>query len=322
MLVLRADEVVIEGARHSRRRATWLTAIGFVVMASIPLMGSGPMTGLRWTTSLTLLAMAVGLFAFARPRRIQVRLRKQGADLLINERKLPRDQVELVMGAGQLKDGTPSSEYTVQLRVPEQPDMLLLEGRRPDRVLMELRQLAEHLELPVRSGWGLPEAAAPWKEAAPTRPLPKQVLQLHPFQRQRRVAFTVAVGTIGMAVAIWLMISARLDLGRTIVWGSYALAGLTLVAAGLVAFGAWTDRCIVSLSQGGIDVEHRMFGLRVGTEHTPADNWVGAYRVQSTEGELVHVLLDLGDRLVAVACAGDEAAPVEDQLRQLAAKDP
>ncbi len=322
MLVLRADEVVIEGARHSRRRATWLTAIGFVVMASIPLMGSGPMTGLRWATSLTLLAMAAGLFAFARPRRTQVRLRKQGANLSINGQNVRRDQVELVMGAGQLTDGTPSSDYMVHLRVAEHPDMLLLEGRHPDRVLMDLRQLAEHLELPVRSGWGLPDAASPWKAADPTRTLPQQVLELHPFQRQRRVAFTVAAGTVGMAVAIWLMVSARLDLGRSIVWGSYALAGLTLVAAGLVAFGAWTDRCIVSISQTGIEVEHRMFGMRVGTTHTPAKRWVGAYRVHSTEGELVHVLLDLGDKLVAVACAGDEATPVEQQLRQLAAKEP
>ena len=322
MLVLREDEVVIEVGRHRRPRATWLTGIGFVAMASIPLMGSGPMTLLRWATSLTLLAMAFGLFAFAWQRRVQVRLGRDGASLLINGQRVAAKQVELVMGAGQLTDGTASSDYTVHLRAADQPDLLLLEGRHPDRVLMDLRQLATHLKLPVRSGWGLPEAAAPWKAADPTRALPQKVLELHPFQRQRRVAFTVAAGTIGMAVAIWLMVSARLDLGRTIVWGSYALAGLTLVAAGLVAFGAWTDRCIVSISASGIEVEHRMFGMRVGTKHTPAKSWIGAYRVQSTEGELVHVLLDLGDKLVAVACAGDEAAPVEQQLRQLAANDP
>ena len=315
MLILHAEAGVVEVGKRGRPHATWMTAMGFVAMAVLPLLGTGPMTAARWAATCALLLLAAALFGFARRPSSRLRLRNDGSRIHVNGHSAAIADADLILEAGQLTVGTPRSRYQVCLRLPNVAPILLLEGRAPDRVLMDLRKLARELKLRVHSGWGLPSGAEPWKASQGDATLPRCVLSLQPYQRQRRVALTVALGTVGMAVAMSLMVSARIDRGQTIGSGSYALGGLTLLIALLIALGVGTDRRVATLGPDGLELERRIFGLRFRVRRVPAEGWVGAYRVHSSEGELAHLLMDFGDRVVSVPCAGESELDVAGLLQ-------
>ncbi|HMR08765.1 MAG TPA: hypothetical protein PKA88_23455, partial [Polyangiaceae bacterium] len=76
-----------------------------------------------------------------------------------------------------------------------------------------------------------------------------------------------------------------------------------------------TDRRVATLGPAGLELERRIFGLRLSVRREPAEGWVGAYRVHSSEGELAHLLMDFGDRVVSVPCAGESELDVAGLLR-------
>jgi hypothetical protein len=310
MLLLQAEGGAVEVGKRGRPHATWMTAMGFVAMAALPFFGAGSMTAARWATTFALLLLAAALFAFARRPRSSVQIRVEGDKILIDGKSASKADAELALETGQLAVGTPRSRYRVCLRLPSAAPVVLLEGRAPDRVLTDLRHVVRELDLRVVSGWGLPSAAEPWKVSQSDRSPPERMLALQPYQRQRRVSFTVALGTIGMAVAMALMVSARLDRGQTVGNGSYTLGALTLLIALMIAVGVGSDRRVATLGSFGVEIERRMFGVRLSRRTIDARGWVGAYRVHTSEEELVHLLLDFGDRVVSVPCAGESEEAV------------
>lgn len=313
MLLLRADETVIEVGRRSRTHSTWLTGVALFVMAWLPLLEPGAISLPRALSSVALLAIAGALIAYARRRQLRRVVELHKEHLVVDGERLPRSDVELVLSAGPLSDDSSHSRYRVCLR-HRGGDTVLLESRSPDRVLSDLRRVHPLLGLAVRGGWGLAKGATPWTPAEPTRVLPSATLRVAPYLRQNRIVLTAGVGGVGIALAITLMMRARLAAGLAISTQSYALAAVCVLLCLGVAAAVWGESRVVSSDAHGMSVESRLFGLRFSSERIDAERWVGAWLVHTQEGDLAHLVLDFGDRLVAVACAGEELAALQARL--------
>ncbi|MCA9592642.1 MAG: hypothetical protein KC776_05000 [Myxococcales bacterium] len=322
MVLGRITATTLEFYRRGRLRAPLLTATAFAVLALLPLLTPGVPDGHPIATAVLLGALSVSLFWYSvrRAERLIVDLaqgvvRTRRGDLPLSGAR------ELVLTNTTEVDEAPRRRYRIELLFASGAHLRLLEGSDPARVLSDLRKVLGVLELPVRTGWGLPPGATPWRDGeapAAAATAPAFVAEARPYESQGRTAATVFGGTVVIAVAMGIMMTARLRRGEAISALSASLAAVTLLillVVGVVVLGLRTR---VRWGDGTLDIERTVFGHAFGRERVVVEKLRGVHAVSPGTEMLEHVLLDAGDDLYAVACAGGGGSELAAALQTLA----
>ncbi len=218
-------------------------------------------------------------------------------------------------------DEAPRRRYRVELALAAGHHIRLLEGSDPARVLRDLRQVVLKLELPVRSGWELPANATPWL-ASPSAAHPPPtaapfVAEARPHVSQGRTAVTVLTGAIVTSVAMGIMLVSRIRRDESLSALSLALTLGTVAILILLALLLTGLRTRVRWADGVLQLESGVFGRSWSVASVDAAELRGVYAVSATPGTVEHILLDTGDDLVAVPCAGGGGEAVREAMLPL-----
>lgn len=206
--------------------------------------------------------------------------------------------------------------YSVVLKTAD-ASVKLLEDSDPATVLMDLRRVLGQRPMTIEAGWGLEvedvvAAGQPRKRAAVAgRPL-TFVGGAGPGYREAGLTVIVT----GILIALFL---ARLVIGRLIagtpatalgLWAPTLLL-LAVVLTGLLAFTART-----TLSVGSEVVwSQSVLGITFARFVAPVDAVVGIHAVGPSPDRVLHVLVDLGDRVLSLPCPDADAAARAQSLR-------
>lgn len=315
MLLSHVSPGRLEFRRHRRSRAPLLVGVAFAALALLPLLSPGPVTLFRALTSVVLVASAVLLIRFTRPQSARVVLR-------VRDRILERDGEEIslgscsaeLVGAKDQEAAQPGSMYRVELVLEDGRRELLLEHEDPADVVADLIRIREVLPLPVVSGWGLPQDAAPWEAPAPAADTAQGHVDLtvlrHPAQRSS--AITTLIGGVATATAMGIMIGAQAERGDPISRLSVVLAGATVVLILLIGAFIATDRIRI-WGDTELRIERRALGIVWKRQLIPRAALRHAWAV-GPDAEPHHLLLQLDSGLLALRCVGEQARRLRSQL--------
>lgn len=168
----------------------------FAALEVVPLTAPGPFTALRVVGSLVLLALAVGLILYARPKTLRHALpARPGA---------APERLEL--GGDELPP-----VYRATLVLGDGSRHMVLEGPEPSRVLEDAAHLGKALGVPFGDGWGLSAPALTnllATSSAPEKRFTEQdsfTLEHPPLPGQRAAAYTTLWGSAFVLVASFWM---------------------------------------------------------------------------------------------------------------------
>ena len=312
----------IEISRTVRSSPALLVGIGFSIMALLPVLGPGPFSAARALTAALLGAVAVFLVRAGRrrtrvaasfdPGRKTVRL--DGGE------PIPLGDARIVL-EGRLGPSKPLPEtyYEATLELDSRRVVQLSESDDPAVVLSEIGSVLSAIDLPVRTGWGLADTAAPWEPmnqgAAALAPSDRAPIELRPeaSKSAKSSGLTVIVMGIGIGAVMAVMVSSQLQKGGEVSALSYALPTLA-IAVMLVAGAALVSRHQRLRVDGEIVLETRVLGLPIATVVIDRAD-VGDVHLVSPDGaDPRHVLVQTARGPVSVSCSPAEAASMRDAI--------
>lgn len=291
---------------------TVLTGLVLLVAGSLPLLDAGPMTPVRALTAAAIYAVALALIFIGRRHTEQVVVALDRGTLEIEGKSVPLTRARFVSlsSTGSTEEKAARSRYRAELVLEEAKRIVLLERADPAGVLLDLRRTLALWPLPVRSGWGLPDHAEPWKSGAPPRALESSQRQVEggaPFVNERGAGVCILGGAVVVGVAMGLMHGARVQRGDPTGILSWVLSATTLaIMLGLALFFL-TDRIEARLEDGKLVIDRLAFGLRRRLSSLSASEVTGVYAVGVDPDVPQHLLLDAGSALRAFPLAGEPA---------------
>lgn len=309
MVEASSDRVVVRG--RLPREGPLLVASALAAMAVVPLISPGPLTPARVAMALVLggIAAAIGRGAVGRRRELAI-------DVSSGEIVFGRDRYPLTAARRFLLTTTggeaaePRVAYRAELELEGSTRVVVLEGTDPGAVLHDLGRLLEHLQLPVRRGWGIPADAEPWRPATSERsaPAPHPArMRIAPLPSQRRAAIAVTGGALFTTIAMSVMFGTRLRQGSDVAPLSWALAVVTVTLLYLIGLFIATDHVALAIGDGRVRVERRAFGRARSRWELPLSEVRRAYAVGPDVDEPRHVLVETPRGAVAIACSGADA---------------
>jgi len=292
--------------------ATVLSAGALAVMGSLPLLAPGPMTSGRAALVLSLFAISALLILldYRRTERISVALERGAIET--SQRSLPLSQARFIAlsSTGSTHERAARGRYRAELVMDGSERVILIERVDPAQVLADLRRVLRHWSLPVRSGWGLPETADPWREreATPAR-APSEIVtgSGQPFASERGAGWCVLGGFIVIGTAVSLMHGARIRKGADTSALSWTLTTTLLVVVLALSLFLLSDRVVARADSDGLLLERRAFGLRLHGQALPWSRLRGVWAVGVDPNVPQHLLMDLGTELLAFPFAGEAA---------------
>ncbi len=311
MILRQASAERLEVMRRTSMKAPWFIAFALALIAMLPLLSGGTPTLARIVASALLLFASASLFAFSRPREqlTSLDLREKTITSKRGKISLERARYYALQGAGHSPaDEAARNRYRVDLVLDDGRPIPLLERADPARVLGDLRAALRYLPLPVKGGWGLPSAAEPWKGDRPIVPAADREVEAHgrPMPSETGAGICALGGTLVIGTVIVLAHMARIENNRPTSGLSDALNATLLFLLVSITTFLLTDRISVVRRGAALLVERRAFGFRLGNKSIALDGFRGAFAVGPTEIPL-HVLIDLGDNLVAIPMVGEPA---------------
>jgi hypothetical protein len=205
--------------------------------------------------------------------------------------------------------------YGVLLRVPE-GDIKLLEHSNPAVVLMDLRRILASWDIAVESGWGLPDDAirpdSPRMLAGPS--LLELSFQGRPGRSYREAGLTVLATGILIFLVLGRMVADRVSAGTPASTVSLAVPALLLVTVLFAGALVLTLRTTLTVGRAVV-YRQQVLGLTLRELELPVAMVWGLYAVAPVSGEVLHVLVDLGDRVLAVPCPETDASERIQALR-------
>lgn len=313
-----AEELLFFGRRSVG--APLLVGMAFVAVSVVPWVAPGPLNLARALAGVSSAVIAAVLLRAGWPRARRVSLRLRDGKILADKASYALD-----LARGFALTATPATEpgvlYRVELAVEgAEPPLVLLEGRKPDVLLNELRRALEFFPAPVAAGWGLPADPAQWSLSAPHRPLsfrpptPEAIeIVTRGIAGARDVGLTVIGCGLGTAAIMVLEVSARLGHGDAPLFLDIALPIFTLtlvftVAAAILSYGA---RVTVS---DRIEGRVTVFGITLRRDSIDPQTLRGVYLVSPRGNEPEHVLFDTDAGALALPAAGRGALDLKNVL--------
>jgi hypothetical protein len=300
----------LELTRRSSARAPLFTAVGFALMALLPLCGPGPVTLARTLFGAALSLVAAALFAYAWPRVHTVGIALDSGTLELEGRTVPlaRARALALASGGATREGALRVRYRVELLLDDAERVVLLERSDPARVLADLRELLRHLSLPVQTGWGLPEHAEPWRDEGRIDSPPRSGAEhTRPYEGELGAGIMVLGGFGVIGGAMTIMHSARIEHALPTSFESYALSSITGTLVLALALFLLTDRAEASVDDKELTLERRAFGLRLARRRIPLGDVRGVYSVGPADGNPLHLLVDAKAGPIAWPFAGPGA---------------
>lgn len=306
---------------------TVLTGVVLLVAGSLPLLDAGPMTPVRALTAAAIYAAALTLIFIGRRHTDQIVVALDRGTLEVGGRSTPLTRVRFVSlsSTGSTEEKAARSRYRAELVLEEAKRVVLLERADPAGVLLDLRRTLALWPLPVRTGWGLPDHAEPWKSGGQPRALSTSDRHVEggvPFVNERGAGMCILGGAIVVGVAMGLMHGARVQRGDPTGLLSWVLSATAVaIMLGLAVFFL-TDRVEARLEQGTLVIDRRAFGLRRTLSTLGAGEVFGVYAVGVDPDVPQHLLLDAGSALRAFPLAGEPARRFARALGQRGFTDP
>jgi len=282
------------------------------VMGTLPLLALGPLTAGRIALCVVLYAVAGTLLHIARRRveQLVVSLDRGTIEGDHASHPITRARFLSLSSTGSAEEHAQRGRYRVELVMEGPARLVLLERSDPAKVLADLRRLLRHWSLPVRSGWGLPDGAEPWKESgSPNRDRPSSPVVEHgaPFPNERGAGWCVLGGSIVIGTAMGIMHGARVEKGAPTALLSWFLSGVTLSLVVALAAFLLTDRVEARVEGDEVRVERRVVGVRVSQRVVRTGDVRGVYAVGVDESVPLHLLLDTQEGLESFPLTGEPA---------------
>ncbi|MEZ4234168.1 MAG: hypothetical protein R3B89_33650 [Polyangiaceae bacterium] len=294
----------------------------FLVAALLPFFGE-ELTLPHWLTFAVLAAIGGGLIGVSWPRRkrLVLQLRERRLEGAGNPIALDDIQGLELGGTTENPDEVPTIRYEVRLRARAGRELVLLSAKDPAAVSRDLGRLLEVCPLPVRTGWGLPKGATPWRAAEVAadaeRPsaVPREIV-LEPHDPPLPGGITVLIGGVGVGLMWGIDIYRRAQTGLPLSALSIALAvffSLLLSAVGLMLV---SSRLVLRTGPSGLILEARTLGLRRERFRVPPET-LGRVHAVSPDGEDAwHLLLETTLGAFSVPCRPSSASELLQELRR------
>jgi hypothetical protein len=315
MILRQASPERLVVMNRTSMKAPWFIALSLGLLGTTPLLSGGVPTLPRIVASALLFLAAALLFAFSRPRSevMTVDLAKKlitpaGAPIA-----LERAQAFVLTAGGQtMQDDAARSRYRVELLLDDGRSLPWLERSDPAPVLSDLRSALRYLPLPVRTGWGLPKGAEPWRPDQPAgkgRALPLTV-RGRPHQFELGAGICAVGGSLVIGTVITLSHGARLQRGEEISVLSWVLSGTLFAIVSVIAAFLLSDRVRVKSDERTLAVERRALGMSLAERAIPLSNVQGAYAVGPDPATPLHVLVCQKDEISSIPLVGEPARMV------------
>lgn len=300
-----------EIARPTAPGAHVLIGGACALLSLLPWLGPGPGTPARTLTSAAFAGVAAFLTRRLWSRSPRIRISVSDGQIEAPSRTYPlSDLTELRLETSSEVDEAPIEAYRVTAGLRGGASLLLFFGTDPAEVLRDLRALLQLLpSVPVRSGWGLAPRDRPWLESqAPVLGAASgRSLSASPIPGQRRIAWTLGIGgaLVGM-IQTWLLWS-RTRVGLESAALSVVLPMLLSGSVLVVAAAIGTGRVVFDDSEP-LRARRAALGRTLRTWSSPRAEVRGVWAVSPGRDEARHLVFALGEDLVSVPCAGDDAA--------------
>ena len=180
-----ASKLALRGRTSARSPLVFCPLVG--ATALLPWLGPVPITELRIAVSAVLAALCLLLVRMSWPRCRRYEL-NTATRTLARGARVARwgDEAHFALRLAP-QEFAPQCRYAICLVEEGQPELEVLSGPWPDRLLRELHDCRRHLPLPVATGWGLPASAQPWDFADPRPDRGPEPSHTRPSFRERVV---------------------------------------------------------------------------------------------------------------------------------------
>jgi hypothetical protein len=301
--------------KRTSMKAPWFIALSLGLMGTTPLLSGGVPTLPRIVAAALLFLAASALFAYSRPRSevTTVDLAKKvitpkGAPIA-----LERAQAFVLRAGGHsMDDDAARNRYRVDLLLDDGRSLSWLERSDPAGVLADLRSTLRYLPLPVRTGWGLPKGAEPWRPDQPAGEGRASALNVkgRPHQFELGAGICAVGGSLVIGTVITLSHGSRLQRGEEISVLSWVLSGTLFAIVSVIAAFLLSDRVRVTSDERTLVVERHALAMSLGKKAIPLSNVQGAYAVGPDPTTPLHVLLCQKDEISSIPLVGEPARRV------------
>jgi hypothetical protein len=278
-----------------------------LVLGCLPWLAPLPLDATRLATSALCLGAAVGIGAWAWPRRRRLSVVARGpagADV----RAVQPAKVRWLLDTEQAP-GVAFTTYRVTLEADDDA-LTVLQSSDPERLLWQFSEVLRHWPGPVDCRWGLPDAVRPW------------IIEPHsgPLTTSDEAAQSVAVVRLSHRPLIWcsgvMAALVLVDLTFLLITAGAGVENihpLSLVLA--AAFSTCLVALTVALATGSSRLrvgrrvwrETSLFGLRRRRGEVRLESVRGVHALGSIAAERWHLLIDSADGPLALEVGRAEA---------------
>jgi hypothetical protein len=305
-----------------RAGALSIIGLGLAVIGSSAWFAPGPMTPERTLTAIGLI-MTGAVFAVVtrqRSRRVVIDLDRR--ELEADGRWPLGDGPRIRLGGAAGDAGRLEPRFWAEVvlaggswRVLEDPD--------PAAVLMGVRAVHRAWsELDIEPGWGLANWAPRTNGSLPHGPRRRAAPEAFSFS-QREAGWTVVVGGLVIGFLLLRSIAARLAVDTPAPAVSLWVPAVVILA--MLFTGALVLTARTTLRFNGVIVwERSLLGIALERVRIGPEAVCGVHAVGPVPGQTTHVLVDAGERVLALPCAAGEADARASEIahRVSAARDP